>query len=132
MKKVSILDLDSAVKCIMEQEMGILLLEADEKSMYDVLAEQTSFADRKGMYGNGSSITFHLYPLMYKKNREDITIVTDLMRSRANAVSNIFKRWTSCGYNKHHAKEPFASKAFNKYLDGIEFNKADYMLLRVE
>lgn len=128
MEKASIIDLDSVVKKIIDNELGIVLLEADEKSLYDVLAKETSYEDRQGMYGDGYHITYHLYPIMYKKSNED----TKLIRCRANAIHNIFTRWTECGYNKRHAKSPYSCKSFNKYLDGIEFLNADYMLLMVE
>lgn len=128
MEKASIIDLDSAVKIIMNNELGILLLEADDKSLYDVLINQTSYEDRQGMYANGYHITYHLYPIMYKKSNEN----KNLTRCRANAIHNIFVRWTKCGYNKRNAKSPFGCKLFNKYLDEIEFLQADYMLMMVK
>lgn len=48
-----------------------------------------------------------------------------------NAVHNIFMRWCNAGYNKNHAKSPFSSKCFQKFLKEIEFEKADYLLLMV-
>jgi hypothetical protein len=128
MAKASMMDCDSIVKDIMENELGIVLLEADGNCLFDVLSEETSYKDRQGMFGNGCQITFHLYPLMY--NRADVE--SDLIKCRADAICNIFGRWTSCGYNKHHAKNYFNCKDFNKYLDDIGFLKSDYMLLQVD
>jgi len=125
------LDCDRTVELLLKQEMGFLLLESDKKSMFEILANETSFKDKQVMFGCGHNVVYHLYPLLYIKKREEKTIVADLMKSRATAIKNVFVRWTACGHNRHHAKDPFASKAFGKYLDSIEFNKADYMLLRV-
>lgn len=133
MEKSSKIDLDRAMKLLAENELGILLLEADAKSMYDILAEKSTYEDRQGMYGeiNGTTchITYHLYPLYYKK----VPIpAQNLINSRVNAIQNVFCRWTAKGYNKHHAKSPYGCKAFNEYLDEIGYNNADYMLLLVE
>ena len=51
---------------MIDSELGFILLEADEKSIYDVLAEKTTWKDRTGMYGNGYHITYHLFPVFYK------------------------------------------------------------------
>ena len=130
MDKVSKIDLDLVVKKLMDSEIGILLLEADEKSIYDLLAEKTTYEDKTGVFGNGCHISYHLYPLMYRK--EDMKITQSLINARANAIHNVFIRWDSLGYNKKHAKDPFACKAFQKYLEQIDYMSADYMLLMVE
>ena len=129
MEKASVIDLDLIVKNIIDNELGIMLLEADTKSLFDVLVNETSYQDRQKLYGNNCHITYHLYPIMYKsKLNRDI----DLTRCRHNAIYNIFKRWSERGYNKRNAKNPYSSKAFMSYLEAIEFVKADYMLLMVE
>lgn len=130
MDKASKITLDKTVKKMIDSELGFILLEADEKSIYDVLAEKTTWKDRAGMYGNGYHITYHLFPVLY--SGKDMDIKSNLAESRMNAVQNIFMRWTEAGYNKRHAKKPFGCKAFMKYLDEIEFMKADYMLLMVD
>ena len=129
MNKVSKINLDMAVKKIMASEMGVLLLESDEKSIFDLLAEKSTYKDRQGIFGNGFHITCHLYPLMYKKR--DIKITQDLLNIRGSAIYNLFARWDALGHNKRHAKDPFKSNAFQKYLEQIEFLSADYMLLMV-
>lgn len=127
MDKVSTLDLDSILNKIIDNELGIILLEADVKSIYGVLAKETSYKDRQGLFGSDCHITFHLFPIMYNSNED-----TKWTKCRGNAIDNIFARWTKCGYNKHHAKSPFGCKAFFKYLEKIEFLQADYMLMMVE
>lgn len=66
MDKASKITLDKTVKKMIDSELGFILLEADEKSIYDVLAEKTTWKDRTGMYGNGYHITYHLFPVFYK------------------------------------------------------------------
>ncbi|MEA4846638.1 MAG: hypothetical protein VB106_05320 [Clostridiaceae bacterium] len=128
MDKASKMDFNSIVDKIMDNELGLILLEADENSIFDVLAKKVGYEDRQGMYGNSYHITYHLYPIMYRKSDNN----NNLTRCRANAIHNIFIRWTDKGYNKRQAKSPYSCKAFNKYLDEIEYLKADYMLLMVE
>ena len=130
MEKASKIDLDTTVKKIMYNEMGIVLLEADEKSMYDILAKKSTYNDRQGMYGNGYHIIYHLYPIMYINGSNYIN--NNLVKVRANAIHNIFVRWDELGYNKRHSNSPYGCKTFNKYLDEIEFLKADFLLLMVE
>ncbi len=130
MDKASKITLDKTVKKMIDSELGFILLEADEKSIYDVLAEKTTWKDRTGMYGNGYHITYHLFPVFYKGY--NMNIKSNLAESRMTAVQNIFIRWTEAGYNKRHAKKAFGCKAFMKYLDDIGFMKADYMLLMVD
>lgn len=130
MKKASMIDCDATVKALSENEMGILLLEADKRSPLDILAERTTWEDRQGIFGNGCNVTCHLFPLMY--TNESIQLTQNLITARASAIHNIFERWDALGYNKKHSKSPFKSKAFSAYLDEIEFMKADYMWLEVE
>lgn len=66
---------------------------------------------------------------MYHKPNEN---ESDISKARANALYNIFARWTDKGYNKHHAKSPFGCKAFIKYTEELEWTNADYMLLLIE
>jgi len=131
MYKTSEIDLDTTVKALLESELGFLLLQSDSTDidMYSLLSERSSFEDRQGMFGNDTHVTYHLFPLMYHKSYEN---ECDYVKARANAIHNVFTRWTDLGYNKHHAKEPYSCKAFIKYIDKLEWNNADYMLLMVE
>lgn len=131
MYKESEVNLDEIVKALLESELGFLLLQSDNdcKNIYDVLSEKSTYEDRLGMFGYNTHITYHLFPLMYHKlNKTKSSII----KARANALYNIFARWTDKGYNKRHAKDPFACKAFMKYMHELEWTDADYMLLLVE
>ncbi len=132
MKKSSNTNIDDIVKMLIENEMGIVLLERDRdnKSLFDILTKNSNYQEKLGLYGGGHHITYHLYPVMY--NGKDEKITQDQVECRANALNNIFTRWSSLGYNKRHSKSSFNSKEFNKYLENINFLKADYMLLMVE
>lgn len=129
MKKVSELDMNRTVEELLESELGFILLEADVKNVYDILSEQSTWEDRLGMYADNHHITYHLFPLFYKGNCG--LCEKRLVDSRMNAVHNIFMMWCNAGYNKNHAKSPFSSKCFQKFLKEIEFEKADYLLLMV-
>ena len=131
MYKVSEVNLDDVVKTLLESELGFLLIQSDNncKNMYDVLSEKSTYEDRLGMFGYNTHITYHLFPLMYHKSNET---ESSIAKARANALHNIFARWTDKGYNKYHAKDPFACKAFIKYIEELEWTNADYMLLLVE
>lgn len=131
MYKVSELNLDDIVKVLLESELGFLLLQAynECENMYDVLLEKSAYDDRLGMFGCNTHVTYQLFPLMYHKSNK---IESSIIKARANALYNIFARWTDKGYNKRHAKNPFACKAFMKYMNELEWTNADYMLLLVE
>lgn len=120
--------LNSIVRKIMENEIGILLLKTDGDSVFDMIASESCYKDRLGIYSSEGNITYHLYPILYgKKDVERITV-----EIRMNAIENLFLRWDAFGYNKKHAKSPLTSKEFRKYLDQIGFRQADYMLLLVD
>lgn len=131
MYKTTELDLNMTVKALCENELGILLLQSDsaDVDMYSLLADKCTFEDRQGMYGNDTHITYHLYNLMYHKLHDNDCGYAVV---RANAIHNVFARWTDKGYNKHHAKDAYACKPFIKYLDELNWHEADYMLLMVD
>lgn len=118
------INLDSIVRKIMENEIGILLLKTDGGCVFDIIASESCYKDRLGMCGSEGDITYHLYPILYGKK--------DTAETRMNAIQNLFLRWDTLGYNKRHAKSAFKSKEFGKYLDQIGFYQADYMLLMVD
>ena len=131
MYKISEVNANDVVKALLESELGFLLLQADNEceNMYDVLSEKSTYEDRLRMFGCNTHVTYQLFPLMYHKTHKN---ESDIVKARANALHNVFARWTDKGYNKHNAKSPFACKAFIKYTKEIEWTNADYMLLLVK
>lgn len=127
------INLDDTVKLLIENELGILLLTDSEpgSSYYHMLVEKSTFEDRLGVWGNNMHITYHLFPVVYNKPALE-NQVQNLVSVRSNAIYNVFDRWCSKGYNIHHAKSPYSCTAFQRYLNEIEFMKADYMLLLVD
>lgn len=125
------MDLDTIFDCLKNDELGILLLRSETKcSFCDVLASQTSWYDCLGMINNHKEhITYHLFSLCYKNELAAKNIDAELVHNRSSAYHIIFQRWTAAGYNTHHAKNPFNSKAFCKFIDEIGFYNADYLLL---
>ena len=105
MYKESEVNLDDIVKALLESDLGFLLLQSDNdyKNMYDLLLEKSTYEDRLGMFGYNTHVTYQLFPLMYHKSHKS---ESDIEKARANALYNIFVRWTDKGYNKHRAKSP--------------------------
>ena len=126
MYKESEVNLDDIVKALLESDLGFLLLQSDNdyKNMYDLLLEKSTYEDRLGMFGYNTHVTYQLFPLMYHKSHKS---ESDIEKARANALYNIFVRWTDKGYNKHRAKSPFSCKEFIKYTEELEWTNADYM-----
>ena len=54
------------------------------------------------------------------------------IKNRADAIYQLFDRWTGAGFNTRHASDPFKSKAFMKYLDSIDYITSDYVVLATE
>lgn len=138
MKNVSEVSIDEIVQDLVNSELGYVLLKEDkENTMFDVLARKTTYKDRQGLFGDRKHIGYHLFPVRYRISAMDADEMKGekaayLVNVRSNAIHNIFMRWTEAGYNTRHAKKPYACKAFVKYLDEIEFTKADFVLLLVE
>lgn len=127
---MSELDSNETVEELRKSELGFLLIEANVKNVYDALCEGTTWEDRLGICADDSDITYHLFPLFYqKKCGFSETLLAD---SRRNAIRNLFVRWGDAGFNKNRAKSPFSSKGFQKFLEEIEFGKADYLLFMVD
>lgn len=109
--------------------IGVLLIQGDNVFL-DTLATNTSYKDRQGMYGDGGCITIHLCPVYYAHIRGKDT---DFIECRTFAVTNLYDRWCKVlSGRKKNAKICFASKAFNEYLDQIEYTKSDYIIFMVD
>lgn len=82
---------------------------------------------------NYHHIVFHFFPLLYSEtDNMEKPLSQSLATIRSMAIKNLFLRWTEAGHNKSHAKDPFKSKSFMKYINDLSFTDADYMLLLVE
>lgn len=125
MHQTSDITFESIIQTLKKEELGFLLLQANQKSMYNILASIVTYKDRQSMFCPNEHIVYHLYPLCYNKNMKT---KDNLAQNRNDAIQTIFARWTNKGYNKHHAKNPYACKNFIKYLNKIKFTQADYMI----
>ncbi|MCM1244600.1 MAG: hypothetical protein NC293_03040 [Roseburia sp.] len=109
--------------------LGVLLIQGNNVFL-DTLAANTSYKDRQGIYGNGSCITIHLCPVYYTHIRGKDT---NLIEYRTFALMNLYDRWCKVlSRRKKNAKSCFSSKAFNDYLDRIEYMKSDYIIFMVD
>lgn len=122
-------DLNMIVPELIQSELGILLVRADMASIYSTLGQPATWENLLYTHTD-SSMTYRIFPLCYgtkPDNIGQIDLHTDLTNSRAIAIHILFKRWTTAGYNKHHAKQPFGCRAFESYMN--TFTEADFMFL---
>lgn len=102
---------ESILKLLDEDVVHIVLLQSEEHSIVP----------------NWSENDYHLYPIHYRSHvGEDDPLVT---HNRREAIQHLFNNWTICGFNKHHAKSPFRSKAFFEYLEDINYYQSDYLII---
>lgn len=125
MNVIATSDLNTIVLESIQSELGILLIRADMASICSALGQSTTWENRLYTHAD-SSVTYRVFPLHYEAKPDDIVHV-DLVESRMMAIHILFKRWTTAGYNKHHAKQPFGCRAFKSYMD--TFIEADFMFL---
>lgn len=123
------LDCDKIVKEICQNELNILLVE-NGMGLLKNLAEHSTYQDKQGIFGNGTHISYYLYPVHYSSKFED-ELEYSLTKCRHEVVWNIFDRWMKAGYNVRRAKTPWRSDGFTRYLGEIGFFEADYILLGV-
>lgn len=126
MFKASEYDIDTIIEQLEDDEFGFLLVEADKHTHFEVLEANTTYEDKQLMVGKERSISYYLYPLHYQSKPVSESKV---VKSRMNTIYIIFNKWKAAGYNKHHAKNPFACQTFMRFLDEIGLFGADYMLL---
>lgn len=114
---------------IMKDSSGVVLLRGSN-AFLDVLTANATFEDRNGMFnrdGNGCSV--QICPVKYVMTDKSCQNLTEC---RHFAVSSLYLRW--CPFVKDRrqiAKSCYNSKAFNKFLDHMEYFKTDYVVLLV-
>ncbi|MBO5371759.1 MAG: hypothetical protein J6A75_03460 [Lachnospiraceae bacterium] len=131
LKNASSVPIDEVISELIYGEFGFVLLKADVDSVFDKIATNTTYQDGIRVSGEGTQVTFRLFPINYTGNVKNNRL-QNYASARGDAVKNVFKRWTEAGYNKRNAKKPENSDDFFKFLEEISFMKADYLLLRVE
>lgn len=125
------LSIDSLVQTIVDSEFKMSLVVADKPSFIDLLAKNSSYEDRHGLYGKQWYLPANLYQIAYGTSRSDLTgaALSMLTECRMQAVQELFYRWCVLGDNKTRAKSPFACKKFMEYLDSIGYLQADFLFL---
>lgn len=98
------------------------ILDADPLHIVLVQAEDDS------LMKNLCADYYDIYEIHYKHHKDDDG--TLYVRNRMDAIQQLFKNWNNCGYNKHNAKNPFRCKSFLEYLEKIDYNNADYLIIR--
>jgi len=137
MKNISDITENEIVNELLTNKLGILLLKTTDKNFYNILSRYNSnynnCTSTQNVCANENYVTYLLYPLLYSIEIDDFTNeqTQKIVFIRNKAIYDIFLRWTNAGYNKHHAKDPYNCKKFMNYLNNIKFNKADYVLIKI-
>lgn len=129
MNLTSTTKLDQALKDLVKNEMGIVLLSADGENEedYEKLSEKNHYTETLAGYAGKKLIGYRLYPLNYSHALP----TPDMIEMRNDAIQNIFARWSHLGHNNSRARDPYTSKKFGDFLDSLQFTKADYLLMRI-
>lgn len=130
MYKVTEMNNDEIMWQLIRSELGFILLGEDGADAFSVLAKKWNMERQTTYKWQQISDNVLLFPILYKQDPQPHDF-SDLIETRAIAIKTVFARWTAAGYNTRHAKSPFNSKAFSKYLDDIGYREADYLLLLV-
>ena len=69
-----------------------------------------------------------IYPVLYTLGESIDVQDPNMTNLRFMTVDALFQKWTQLGYNTRNAKSPFSSRAFQKYLDDIDYTSADYII----
>lgn len=131
MQQISELNVDTTINELLNSELGFLLIKKDTKNedVYEVLNKTGIVSDwtlRFVLTNNYHHIVFHFFPLLYSEtDNMEKPLSQSLATIRSMAIKNLFLRWTEVGHNKSHAKDPFKSKSFMKYINDLSFTDAD-------
>ena len=120
---------DEIVKKIMEDELGVLLLMEDNVlNPIRIMTQGFSYENKCGFYSvkTQKSVSVHIYPVYYHNLQDD---ECKYVKTRMEAVKELFFRWSAAGYNKRRAKNPFGCQAFQEYLNQIDYHSADYIIM---
>ena len=83
-------------------------------------------------YGNTKSFAGTILHVGYGEDDVYRSDLAQRTKNRADAIYQLFDRWTNAGLNTRYASNPFKSKAFVKYLDTIGYTASDYVVFATE
>ena len=108
-----------------KNEIGIMCVKDDV--LIEMLAKNISFNDCIAMraYDDKKLKVIRIAKVFYS---EDPGYSAALMKTRSDAIYELFSRWTAAGYNKSKAKDFLKCKAFKKYYESLDYLKSDYII----
>ena len=119
-----------------DNELKCITIKAGESTIAQYIGDKTGEKGEIPVLGiniqnREEDIIVQIIPVLYRIDPvyTDNTRLNTLVKNRATAVQELFRRWTKAGHNKRNAKSPFASKTFIRYLDDVlKYNEADYVV----
>lgn len=112
-------DFQNLIDELQNNDMGFILCQEG------VIPNISAFVE---FMSNSRYVGCQVYPLYYQHQPADVPLC-DVTASRDRGVWALFQRWTACGYNNAHAKTPYGSKLFMKFLDEYSYMQADYLVM---
>ena len=98
-----------------------------DEFLLEILTKNVTFNDRIYMraYDDKKFKIIRIAKVLYS---EDLGYSAILMKTRSDAIYELFERWTVAGYNKSKAKDFLKCKAFKKYYESLDYLKSDYII----
>lgn len=111
--------------------ISILNEEVENIGEFDLLVERACYPKKFSAFAHDNTKSYgaYIFKTCFSKSVEDID--RNIINTRLDVISHLFDRWESAGLNVHHAKNPFKSKSFIKYLRDIGFYESDYVILGI-
>ena len=128
MKQISTLNANNIIQYLDASELIFFLAikDIEQKTVVDILRDGLSCHDNILIHDdNGTAVTISIFILGYNYPFKGINTTVE----RLKAVNLVFKYWKEIGKNKSRTKDPYNCHDFMKYLDSINFRKADYLII---
>lgn len=119
MKQISTLNANNIIQYLDASELIFFLAikDIEQKTVVDILRDGLSCHDNILIHDdNGTAVTISIFILGYNYPFKGINTTVE----RLKAVK---------GKNKSRTKDPYNCRDFMKYLDSINFRKADYLII---
>ena len=129
MKQASTLDLNNIIQYLDSSELVFFLATKDteQKTIVDFLREHVSNChdNIRITDNNGIAVRISVFLVGYNYSFNGVNSTVE----RHEALKLVFKYWKEIGKHKSRTKELYECREFMKYLDAINFTKADYLII---
>lgn len=106
-------------------ELGVMCVK--DEFLLEILTKNVTFNDRIYMraYDDRKFKIIRIAKVLYSEYPGYSAI---LIKTRSDAIYELFDRWTAAGYNKNKSVDLFKCRAFKKYYESIDYLKSDYIV----